>query len=160
MSKLGEPSRLSLKEHYFEQLKAQSMVIEQMDALVEKQRQAVTSDDLDLLTKLCEELRPLTDSLQEYQQEIDLCEQQIMQVYEGVSAEQGLAEMNEALQLRIERTKMLEAHVAGQEALCEEMASYLDGLVAEGRDINQSMQAFYGYRKAARLDNPLLNVRK
>ena len=141
-------------------LSEQCDLLPRLGVRVDAQLEAVNQGNLELYEKLTLEIEPLTLRLEELQGEIPAVEAQLVALYQGLDAGEHRQEMETVLNLLAQRSRMMQELALQQQGVIEALESYIDGLTKEGRDLNQTVNAFHGYRKAANLDSTLLNVRK
>jgi len=131
-----------------------------LDTLVDNLLASVAAGDLEAVEVRSGELSPVTAKLEQLRLATDEAEAELVVCYRDIPLEVRLAELGELLPLRQERTAMLEKHLAKEQLFRRLLTEHMEGLADVGRNLSHTLRAFHGYRRAAQVDKPLLNVRK
>jgi len=127
---------------------------------VAAQQAALAVSDFEAIGRLDAELSSLHGQLTALQQESEAAEAALAQAYQLVPPEQLQAGLAGYIELRGQRGELLKQHLEQQRCFCDALAKHIEELTREGRGLNQTVQAFHGYQRAAHLDGLVLDVRK
>ena len=153
-------ARERAKQHLITLAQEQCDLLLRINSLVQMQQKAILAEDFEGFKSLSDEIEPITRSLEDLQHPAADAEKQLVDLYAGLDIEKHRAEMSEVLALVSQRNAGMQVLAEQQANIVLSLETYVDILTKEGRDLNQTLSAFHGYRKAANLDTTLLNVRK
>ena len=152
--------RLEVRDKLVDLLQQECRMLTGLEEIVKASEEALARGDLSAVEQLSDELGPKATELETFHEQTTATEDELVAIYIEFPHAERAKELSELLALRTARTQQLKHHIEKQQHFCQALAKHMDSLTEEGRGLNTALQAFHGYRRAAQMDQPLLNMRK